>query len=410
MTNQIKRRVALIAGLVLCAVILMSCSMVSVNTDKDRAQVVATVNGEEITKGEVMDLVDMQLTYYYGASREDFITQYGEESWQMVKDSTLDLLIDDVLMLQQAKKDGLYDDSDEAKAEIRAEIEQQISEYETMLAESAKMSGETENVDEYVQEQMDVFLTNTGYNDIDKAVQDTIENRAINAEREKQDSEVEYTDAQAQEYYDILLEEQEAAITADPANYASYSYGISVYRPEEARYVKNLLIGFSEDVQAQIQTLRQEGDDEGADALVEEELAKIKSQADEVLKRAKDGEDFDILVEEYGTDPGMQQEPNKTLGYVVYTGSNFVEPFETASMALSSVGAVSDLVPTDYGYHILLYAGDAGGAVPFDEVKEAIIAQNLSEAQSEYSDEQLEKWKEEADITTYPDRLATFAN
>ena len=73
-----------------------------------------------------------------------------------------------------------------------------------------------------------------------------------------------------------------------------------------------------EDAQSQISNLRKSGDDEGADKLLNEELAKIKSQADGALARAKAGEDFDALIEELGTDSGMKQEPAKTQGYVVY--------------------------------------------------------------------------------------------
>ncbi len=84
--------------------------------------------------------------------------------------------------------------------------------------------------------------------------------------------------------------------------------------------------------------------------LTDEEKAAKKQTAEDVLARAKAGEDFDKLVADFGEDPGMDSSPQ---GYVVYKGSGMVEPFETAALALQNVGDVSDIVESDFGYHIL---------------------------------------------------------
>ena len=105
----------------------------------------------------------------------------------------------------------------------------------------------------------------------------------------------------------------------------------------------------------------------------------------------------------------MKSEPAKTKGYLVFPGSGMVEPFETASMALPSVGSISDLVPTDYGYHIIQYTSEGGGEVPFEDVKESITSKKLNEVQTAHQDETIEQWKSEESIKTYPDRLSTFA-
>lgn len=74
-----------------------------------------------------------------------------------------------------------------------------------------------------------------------------------------------------------------------------------------------------------------------------------KQKAEEVLQKAKAGEDFDKLVAEYGEDPGMVSNLD---GYYFTTGK-MVEEFEEASFALQP-GEISDLVETSYGYHIIL--------------------------------------------------------
>ncbi len=76
-----------------------------------------------------------------------------------------------------------------------------------------------------------------------------------------------------------------------------------------------------------------------------EEAYKI---AQDVLKLAKSGEDFDALITQYGEDPGMASNPD---GYF-FTKGKMVLPFEEAAYALSE-GQISDIVETDLGYHII---------------------------------------------------------
>ncbi len=66
----------------------------------------------------------------------------------------------------------------------------------------------------------------------------------------------------------------------------------------------------------------------------------------DVLKRAKGGEDFNALMEEFNEDPG---EP--PVGYSFGRGE-MVPEFENAAFALG-YGEISDVVASDYGYHII---------------------------------------------------------
>lgn len=71
-----------------------------------------------------------------------------------------------------------------------------------------------------------------------------------------------------------------------------------------------------------------------------------KAMADEVLKKAKAGEDFDALVKEYNEDPGETES-----GYTFGKGE-MVKEFETAAFALKC-NEISGIVETEYGYHII---------------------------------------------------------
>lgn len=89
-------------------------------------------------------------------------------------------------------------------------------------------------------------------------------------------------------------------------------------------------------------------DDKTGEPLTGRALEAAKTKAETVVRRANSGASFDKLIEEYGQDPGMTSSPD---GYV-FTYGEMVKPFEDATYALAE-NKISDVVETDYGYHII---------------------------------------------------------
>lgn len=381
------------------AVACVGCSsMVSVNPEKDEQQVVAEVNGSPIEKSQYYDLIETYGTMY-GMTADDL---NDSENGATMRESLLDQLVDEEALYQQAVEDGLVDDSEDHREEVRKEIQDSLD----ATLESYKEQYETE---EEAQKAYDDYVADNGYDDMDSKIDESIRQTAINDEYAKITDPVAATEEEAKKYYDEQIEIQQKAIDEDPSSYSLYSsQDGNYYNPKGSVYVKNLLISLPDDVQSQISSLRSEGDTDAADALRDEELAKIKTQADAALARANAGENFDALLEELGTDPGMTQEPAKTTGYMVYEGSNYVEPFEKASLALTKDGQISALVPTDFGYHIIERVSSAEGAVPFDDVVDSIIEKETSTKQSEAYQEFIDNLKNSMEIVLYPDRLEVF--
>jgi len=100
-----------------------------------------------------------------------------------------------------------------------------------------------------------------------------------------------------------------------------------------------------------------------------EEIRQAKrKQIEELLQRARAGEDFTALVKQYSEDPGSKDRG----GEYVFARGQMVPEFEVAAWSLQP-GQISDVVTTQFGYHIIkMLERLPARRVPFEEVKEQI--------------------------------------
>ena len=101
------------------------------------------------------------------------------------------------------------------------------------------------------------------------------------------------------------------------------------------------------------------------------EVEEIKKRAEDVLKQVKKGGKFEDLAKKYSEDPGSKDKGGD-LSWI--TQGQTVPEFEKTAFSLPA-GQVSDLVKTQYGFHIIkVLEKETAHTKPFEEVKDSLRA------------------------------------
>lgn len=102
------------------------------------------------------------------------------------------------------------------------------------------------------------------------------------------------------------------------------------------------------------------------------DLAKAQTLAADVLKQVKSGGNFGDLAKKYSDDPGSKVNGGD-LGFIVR--GQTVKEFEASAFSLKP-NEISDLVKTEFGYHILqLQEKQEPRVQPFEEVRDILKAE-----------------------------------
>ncbi|HEU0122520.1 MAG TPA: peptidylprolyl isomerase [Bryobacteraceae bacterium] len=103
-----------------------------------------------------------------------------------------------------------------------------------------------------------------------------------------------------------------------------------------------------------------------------DDVKKVEAKANDLLKQIKGGADFGKLAAENSEDPGSKDKGGE-YGWMVK--GQTVPNFETAAFSLKK-GEISNLVKTEYGYHIIQVLDREEPKVKsFDEVKDELAAE-----------------------------------
>jgi len=408
------RLIKLIAVLLVLSLVFAGCSMIEINEEKDRETVIAKAGDQTILKGDVVDAIENQLQIYmmYGYYPEDFATnpEYSEYYTDFVT-GIVDAMVDNEVEKSIAREKGCYEFTAEERAAIDDEISSTLNIYAEMYAtdlaelpENALLSEEELNALAF--ENLDTYLTEKDFGISKQAViENTEDTKALEILYNLTTSGIEVTEDEVKAAYDADVEAAKQGYEDGTADFESaISSGETIYYvPENVRQAQHILIQISEEDMQEIADLKASEETVAADLKYKEALASIEDAANTAYDRAASGEDFALLIDELGEDPGMESSEYYT---VLNPSNRFVEEFVDGLFALENVGDISKPVATSYGYHIIKYYGDMeSGPVAYDDLRDEIYDSMLNERKDAYYSEQLALWKEGIDIKTYYDRV-----
>jgi peptidyl-prolyl cis-trans isomerase C len=146
----------------------------------------------------------------------------------------------------------------------------------------------------------------------------------------------------------MIQDEVAAKATVTPAQVDDfYAKNPDQFKEAERVRASHILIAFPDNADAAAKT-------------------QARTTAEQVLKDVKSGKDFAALAKEHSQDPGSATNGGD-LGF--FQQGQMVGPFNDAAFSLAP-GAISDLVETNFGYHIIKVAEkQPGRTVPLAEVR-----------------------------------------
>ena len=347
-----------------------------------RPDVVANINGETISYKDFQRAYgNVKATY-----REAYKDRLTPEVLQMLdlKGQTLDQLINARLLESEARRVGFSVDDDEIRQAIAAmPVFQTDGKFnQTQYLRVLRFYQATPN--EFEGEQRAQLLS--------KKLQSLISNAARVTDDEVQDLFRLASEKVNLSFASVASADLLSQVTSDKKEVEEFynTHRESFRQPERVRfaYIAYPATHFSSQVQVSDQDITETYSDNkdtrfttsarvhprhilfslSADASAQDR-AKVHETASEVLKRARNGEDFATLAKAYSQDTATASKGGD-LG--TFTRGRMVKPFEDAAFALKA-GEISDLIETPFGLHIIKVEEVLPEqARPLDEVKEEI--------------------------------------
>ena len=397
----------------------------------------------EYGEGGIIWREDAMAEYEAAASA---YSQYGlsiDTYADTVKQDILTSLVQQAVLKEKAEELGLDQLVDEARANLEAEAAEN---YETYIENYKSYFAAEDASDEDARAQTIAAMEQYGLTQ-DVLVQQMLDSYVDEQLHSYVTADVAATDEDIQAKYDELVAYGEEHYTDDRAYNTARNGGETVaWNPEGYRAVKHVLIKFDDEQSQQYSSLQStlsslndelealdnpqeetadETDAEDAEAetprtreeiqadigRIGTELEALYSQllprAQQVIDEFEGGADFESLIEKYNEDPGMQNEPTASQGYAVAAESTTWDPaFTEGAMSIGAVGSISAPINGQNGVHIIYYLSDiTPGAVPFEDIADAVTAAAQEDKVNDTYDAQVAAWVEEANPVYHMDRF-----
>ena len=201
--------------------------------------------------------------------------------------------------------------------------------------------------------------------------------------------------------FDSVKADVQAGLARNKFMEAQWAGKINVTEEEAKKYYDENLRQFEQPEQVRVShiLIKPEFVDPNTNPNADPNEAKkiARAKAENLLKQLKDGADFAELAKSHSDCPSAPQ--GGDLGF--FPRGETVPEFENVAFELE-IRQISDVVETEYGYHIIKAADHKqASTIAFDLAKDNIIEQLTQKEQSKFADEYIESLKAKANIV-YP--------
>lgn len=456
MNNKtVTKKILMVSLLLAVAVFLSACNLIIKDPEVDARQVIVSVNGEEVAKERFTQ-------YFNNAYNQEYAMQQLYQQYGMIQQininrdevlsSTATAVVRDMVMLQKAKELGLDVLTPEEEAKVQEAADKQfadiLDQIKTQFFPATELAGE--ELDKALKDKASELQIS-----MDGILEDEKNNILYEKLKDYATKDVAVSDEEIKTDYDQKVEDAKISYENDASAYGKAVNGGQAvyYAPAGYRFVKQILVKFTEEdqnaitalkeelkpladardaAQAAVDQYKDEHKDEAAPQADEGELVTLENalkeatanhdakQADITAKEAAayaailpraneayakavaEGADFDALIKEYNDDAGQPAQ-----GYAVFKDFvGFDKAFMTPAMALAKVGDVAEPSPGIYGYYIVQYAADIPeGPVALDTVRQSIHDALLTAKKDTTFTEAGDAWVAAADVKTFVDRM-----
>lgn len=410
-------------ALVMALLMTASLAMAEAPAAPEESAVLATLNGENITKADADALIPALVNYQYIADASDY-------------QATVDFLIRRKALEKKIKDMGFdqfsQDEITSFEQEARAQWEDELSQYADYI-----QSDESEQAKAHAREQAEAFYSAQGFTY--ETVLSSTKNMAA------QDKMTEYlmagyqpTEEEVQDVFNQVGPIYQQQYENDVQTYeymTQFSGQTSWYTPEGYRGIIHILLTGEKELVDQVRTLeaayeeQQQAEAQEAAAtgtqtpdevkepvtleMIEAARQKVLDAKAAVIKEISDrlakGESFEALIAEFGEDPGMTNPDNLAKGYSVHKDSVVWDPAFVKgafSEKMQQAGDVSDPVVGANGIHILKYLRDVpSGLIMTDAIHEEITQYLIGNKQNQLYSQAFEGWLKEMDLVYHQEAI-----
>lgn len=403
------KKAACAAAAVLTALVIGGCSVkVGTNTEIKDDKVVAESTAENTEKIEITYL-DFKKEYLYYLKGQG-ITDDSEESvaarCKTQRETIINYLINEKVILEKAKELGLdklsTEEMDAVEEEYDRMVLRQIAYFAGLTDVDPEVTPLTDEQTETGNKGFDDYLASCGLTRDDLLVWQ-VSAAVTNKLREDTVKDVSVERSEAEATFNDYVDSIKNLYESNQVEYESGVYS-AYWIPEGSRRIKHILLGFQDTFTDELGQMRENGDNEGADKLREEKSAEFAETKEKIINMLDNGADFDELIDEYSADKeGSSANPD---GYLLVPDSQlYMEEFTEMGQSLENIGDY-DTTLTDYGLHIVLYAGDAVVTKESAESYVDYIFELLNDEKKDvYFNDSLKEWRDAYKFKTDYDAL-----